>query len=481
MIGKQDILDRAAEWQLRPSVVEKDYVLGWLLAAIAEHPEGSQQWIFKGGTCLKKCFFETYRFSEDLDFSLLPGARYTTDDLQNVLREVAARAAEMSGLQLPPELATVRERKNLQGGLTFEGRIGYRGPMADPTFPRVRFDLTRHEPVLDGVARRGVFHAYPDELPEGLALATYTIDELFAEKVRALAERTRPRDLYDVIFMLENQPDALDLSRSRTLFREKCGVKNLPAPTSSLLLDTIRGSAEIRSEWANMLAHQLPQLPPIDSLLARAAGLFEWLESEATAARQDLASVAAPAPDEQIVAAAGLKYWGAGVGLEAVRFAGTNRLLIEFSYHGQLRRVEPYSLRRAQTGNLLLYAWELASKKVKAFNVAKMSGLRATSAPFTPRYRVEFAATAPMSAPPIFIQRSSGTTRAGLVPRIGPRIKAGPRIQRTAGSGPTYVYRCTVCGRTFRRKSMNGSLNEHKNRSGYPCFGRYGVYVRTQY
>lgn len=26
--------------------------------------------MFKGGTCLKKCYFETYRFSEDLDFTL---------------------------------------------------------------------------------------------------------------------------------------------------------------------------------------------------------------------------------------------------------------------------------------------------------------------------------------------------------------------------------------------------------------------------
>jgi predicted nucleotidyltransferase component of viral defense system len=74
MIAKQDILDRAREWQLRPSVVEKDYVLGWVLAAIAQHPATSEQWVFKGGTCLKKCYFETYRFSEDLDFSLLPDA-----------------------------------------------------------------------------------------------------------------------------------------------------------------------------------------------------------------------------------------------------------------------------------------------------------------------------------------------------------------------------------------------------------------------
>jgi len=47
VIGKQDILDRAAEWQLRPEVVEKDYVLGWLLAGIATLPM-SALWIFKG-------------------------------------------------------------------------------------------------------------------------------------------------------------------------------------------------------------------------------------------------------------------------------------------------------------------------------------------------------------------------------------------------------------------------------------------------
>ena len=76
MIRKQDILDRAAEWQLRPEVVEKDYVLGWLLAGIATLPL-RQHWIFKGGTSIKKCYVETYRFSEDLDFSLLVEARRT--------------------------------------------------------------------------------------------------------------------------------------------------------------------------------------------------------------------------------------------------------------------------------------------------------------------------------------------------------------------------------------------------------------------
>jgi predicted nucleotidyltransferase component of viral defense system len=74
VIPKQEIMTLAAELQLQAHVVEKDYALGWFLAGIAAHPEIGPHWAFKGGTCLKKCFFETYRFSEDLDFTLQDAA-----------------------------------------------------------------------------------------------------------------------------------------------------------------------------------------------------------------------------------------------------------------------------------------------------------------------------------------------------------------------------------------------------------------------
>ena len=70
MIDKREILEAASALGLLPNVVEKDYVLGWLLAGINAHPDLAASWVFKGGTCLKKCYFETYRFSEDLDFTL---------------------------------------------------------------------------------------------------------------------------------------------------------------------------------------------------------------------------------------------------------------------------------------------------------------------------------------------------------------------------------------------------------------------------
>ena len=73
---------------------------------------------------------------------------------------------------------------------------------------------------------------------------------------------------------------------------------------------------------------------------------------------------------------------------------------------------------------------------------------------------------------------------------IAPSVVAlrAPRISRTRRvaatrprQGPTYVYRCTVCNRTFNRTTMDGTLNPHKHPRGYECPGRIGVYVRTKY
>jgi predicted nucleotidyltransferase component of viral defense system len=172
VIRKQDILDRAAEWGLRADIVETDYALGWLLAAIARHPETARNWVFKGATCLKKCFMETCRFSEDLDFPLLPEAVHTDEDLRVILREVAREATQMSGTDFAESEVSVRERRDKLGRTTFEGKVGYRAPLAVPGWPRVLLDIARHEPVIGEAVRRSIFHPYPDTLPDGTEVST---------------------------------------------------------------------------------------------------------------------------------------------------------------------------------------------------------------------------------------------------------------------------------------------------------------------
>jgi len=50
-------------------ILERDYLLSWILAGIDEVAVLRDGVAFKGGSALRKCYFGDYRFSEDLDFS----------------------------------------------------------------------------------------------------------------------------------------------------------------------------------------------------------------------------------------------------------------------------------------------------------------------------------------------------------------------------------------------------------------------------
>lgn len=473
MIRKQDILDRAAEWQLRPEVVEKDYVLGWLLAALATLTLRAH-WIFKGGTSIKKCYFETYRFSEDLDFSLLAEAAYDEAVLRENLLALTARASELSGLEFPPEAIVLRPRQNRQGQSTFEGRVGYRGPLAYPGTPKVLFDLTQHEAVVEPPADRPILHPYPDDLPEDATVRAYSFNELLAEKTRALFERSRPRDLYDVVHLLENAPDGLDLPRVRDLLIRKCESKGLVPPTAATLAAAVSGDAELRSEWANMLAHQLPALPDLDALLDKLPALLAWVDREAPVVLPESRLVAAPIPAREApIVAPGIRFWGAGSPLETIRFAGSNRLLLEFDYNGRRRIAEPYSVRQAvTTGNVLLYAWEIGSTHIKAFNIAEMRNVRATGTVFSPRYRVEFSESGPVP-----IRTLAQTFRPSP-----PRPSYTGTSRRAANSfGPRYVFECPYCRKRFTHATNDSSLRKHKQPGGWgDCPGRQGYLVEMR-
>ena len=77
-----------APWE----VLERDYLLSWVLAGIDRVPALGCKLVFKGGTALRKCYFGDYRFSEDLDFSGLDGT--PTGDTMEVLVQEACAAAE---------------------------------------------------------------------------------------------------------------------------------------------------------------------------------------------------------------------------------------------------------------------------------------------------------------------------------------------------------------------------------------------------
>ena len=127
MIEKQEISELARERSLSLHIVEKDYVLGWLLAGISASPRLADCWVFKGGTCLKKCYFETYRFSEDLDFTVTDESQLDEAYLQNAFRQITEWVYEQSGIEIPHEQTRFKVTI-LEGGRYAEGRIYYVGP-----------------------------------------------------------------------------------------------------------------------------------------------------------------------------------------------------------------------------------------------------------------------------------------------------------------------------------------------------------------
>lgn len=390
MISKQEILERSGEWNLRPEVVEKDYVLGWLLAAASQHRMIREHWILKGGTCVKKCFFETYRFSEDLDFSLLEGAPYDTESIGTTLRELAESTGNLSGIRFSADQFGLKERKDKFGRATFEGRLGYQGPLAVPSWPRILFDITQHEPVMVASASRGVLHPYSDRLPDGTAVRTYAFEELLAEKTRALFERTRPRDLYDVAYILDNLQEPLDAALVRSTFATKCRAKQFEPPTAAQILERVEASAELRADWDDMLSHQLPYIAPIGGAIERLKRALDWLEQPQPST---IVATSAKLPAPALATGRGqgpVPVRVHGSSLEILRFAGANRLLVGFMYSGKPRVAEPYSLRFAEsTGNLNFYGWERESGQIKCYTVSKMSSVRVLEQTFNPRYQVE--------------------------------------------------------------------------------------------
>ena len=142
MIYKSEIMDFSREFGLVANVIEKDYVLGWILAGISNHTEVGPSWVFKGGTCLKKCYFETYRFSEDLDFTLTESSHLNQEFLVKCFEEISEWVYDATGIEIPKDLIRFDVYENNRSGMSAQGRIGYRGPMQPRgDLPRIKLDF----------------------------------------------------------------------------------------------------------------------------------------------------------------------------------------------------------------------------------------------------------------------------------------------------------------------------------------------------
>ncbi len=472
MIDRREILDMATQMSLNPHVVEKDYVLGWMLAGIASHPILRETWVFKGGTCLKKCYFETYRFSEDLDFTLTDPSQINEEFLKTAFAEIGAWIYEQTGIEVPAAEQKFDIYKNPRGTISCEGKIKYRGPVSPRDMPGIKLDLTADERLVLPPVRVPVFHPYTDTPEQGIDVLSYAYEEVFGEKIRALGERTRPRDLYDVVNLFRNDDARPPPSVLLNVLGQKCEFKGINVPT---LADLEPHRQELMGLWSSMLKHQLPVLPPYESFWDELPNFFDWINGGAA----PVAPIAyANDGSETVLRDRNLRLPVSGAVqsiIEIIRFGAANRLLVELDYQGSTRRIEPYSLRRTADGHIILHALREGTGEHRSYRLDRMQGALVTNQSFVPKYEIELTPRGPVSIVPSPVR----TIPPAFLAQRATRLRAAPHKKASSPdfAKPTHTYQCPMCSKKFKRDTYDAKLNSHKNQWGQPCSGRTGFLV----
>ena len=257
MIAEGELRRLAAQWRVDPMTLNLDYSLTWLLAALFATEGVTQALRFKGGTCLRKCYFPGYRFSEDLDFTAM--LRLTPERLSTWVNQAQRWSAERDG----PNFAAAPLRQEVvadeYGKESYQLRLYFRGPLQWDGSPQVvRLDVTRDEQVLLPAVARPLHHAYSDAPAfAGQDVVCYALLEILAEKVRAVSGQRRftvSRDVYDIYHLAAKQPDIAALASMLPAKFETRGV-NLSA-LDPAALEQRRGAFEL--DWHRRLDYLIP-------------------------------------------------------------------------------------------------------------------------------------------------------------------------------------------------------------------------------
>ena len=313
--------------------------------------------------------------------------------MSRVLAAVVEWVYQNSGINVPAAELKVEVYTNRAGITGGQARVYFRNPLQHTRNSpgRIKVDLTAHEVLVREPVRREVIHPYSDRPTDGIHALTYDFPEVFAEKTRALAERTRPRDLYDVI-NLYRRPEAQAAREDiRATLTEKCAFKNISVPR---LDDLLPFREDVAANWVQMLDHQLPQLLSFETFWEELPNFFRWLEVKLEI--QATAPVRARVGEVPIYASQSLpRMPSVPVNtMGRIRFAAANRLLVDLDYETlqgrrSSRLIEPYSLRRSSEGNVLLYGTRDDNGQVRAYRVDRIRGATVTDRTFIPRYMIE--------------------------------------------------------------------------------------------
>ena len=220
-INLDELRRLSSETGFSSKLLEKDYHLTRILQRISE--KKIEDLVFKGGTCLNKCYLGFYRLSEDLDFvynqdvkgktklqikKILDGLRR---ELMGVLDELGIKTSKELGKGW--KMLTSKEDPKIVG---LEVITNYNS-MIDNSVQTIKLEISFRKKLRNPTKMKSIKHEFIDALGEPILIKDVEIEvidltENFAEKFRALVIRKNVaiRDIYDIYFILKNKLAKVD-------------------------------------------------------------------------------------------------------------------------------------------------------------------------------------------------------------------------------------------------------------------------------
>lgn len=264
----------AREVNVPLEVVEKDYLISYVLAALSEDNSLADSLVLKGGTALRKLHFRDYRFSEDLDFSTTKA--FEGEQLETGIHSTAARALSLLSEHGPfgIDVRRYEERDpHPHGQEAFVLRAQF--PWQRDALCRIKIEVATDEPVLLTIERRQMVHGYGEDLQ--CLVSCYALEEIVAEKLRTLLQthqklvtrgwnRPRARDYYDLWRILRDRGAELRTPLIANLLRTKADHRQVSWLTIDDFFTTELVDEAMRT-WDGSLGAFVPELPECQAVL----------------------------------------------------------------------------------------------------------------------------------------------------------------------------------------------------------------------
>lgn len=451
MITRDEIESKATEFGLHPSNIERDYVFGWLLAGVYSQSTLRDALILKGGNCFRKAYFPHTRFSNDLDFSST--VPIYEDQLVAELNRICGFVRDQTGVTFETERNWVREKANSdKDRRIFEGRLYFKDFYGNPhtTTIKVHLDVTEYDRIFLPIQDRFLIHPYSDGAHSKVPIKCHKLEELLASKLKCLLQRRHSFDLYDYVYSVFINRD-IEINRTEVLrtFLQKTIFEPSPGVAKGLLLDL--PLEMFRVIWRKYIVCPAQSLFDFDTAIDR---FKENIESLFAGLHIDRYGQIAFFPSQL---------------RNMIMEAASELKMLDITYDGQRRLVEPYSLafkrRRDGFGQEYFYAFDTTGGRasgpgLKSFLHPKIQALALAEQSYEPRYPIELGKAGEFAGKTYF---GGGRFRSGTFPTL-----------RRTSAARFYLVECSYCGKRFPRKRYSTRLRPHKDQHGNQCYGRSG-------